>query len=166
VDHAHELALFVAGIVRRVQALARLDDDPGDDPHVEHLPGLREPRHHARERDAVEVLHGDEPRAGDLAVRVHVADVLVVEPAREVRLVAEHRDEVIILGEVRQDALQDDDVVALRRSARAREKDLGHPARRELRDELILAEISGVAGDDGPRRNRHEPYYVRGNFGI
>ena len=33
---------------------------------VEHLPGLRQPRHHARQRYPVEVLHRDEPRAGEL----------------------------------------------------------------------------------------------------
>ena len=93
----------------------------------------------------MEILHRDEPRAGELAVRVDAADVLVEQLARELRLVAEHRHEMVVFGEVREDPFEDENVLAVELSLRAREEDLGHTARRELRDQLVGAKISGVA---------------------
>jgi hypothetical protein len=102
-----------------------------------------------REFAPVEILHRDEPRAAVLTEREHLADVLVDELAREIGFVAEHRDEVIVLGEVRQDPLEHHHVVFARRhTARTRgtrEIDLGHAARRELREQLVRAKISGIA---------------------
>src|SRR3954471_9499323 len=107
----------------------------------------------------MEVLHRDEPRAAVLAERLDPADVLVRHLAREVRLVAEHRHEVLILREVRKDALDHEDVAA-GRSGRARQEDLRHPTRRELRDELVAAKIPSIAGDQRPRRSRHGVNYA------
>src|SRR5262249_11103186 len=52
------------------------------------------------------------------------------------------------------DSLEHHDVLG-RRSRWAREIDLRHAAGRELREQLIAAEISSVARDQCPRRNRH-----------
>jgi hypothetical protein len=109
----------------------------------------------------MEVLHGDEPRARVLAELVHVAHVLVDQLRGELGLVAKHRDEVIVFSEVRKDPLENDQVLAVSTSGRTREKDLRHATSRELRDQLIAAEISGVAWDQCPRRNRHDAYYAR-----
>ena len=101
--------------------------------------------------------------AAVLAVRVHMAHVLVLEVTGELRLVAEHRDEVLVLGEVREDPLEHEHVArADAGTGHAREKDLGHATRRELRDELVAAEIPRIARDQRPRRNRHEIEYTRG----
>ena len=50
------------------------------------------------------------------------------------------------VGSLRKDALEHQDVAA-GRSGRARQKDLGHASRRELRDELVAAKIPSVARD-------------------
>ena len=78
---------------------------------------------------------------------------------REIRFVAEHRDEVIVFREVRKDPLQYENVL-LTATGWTRQKDLGHPASRELRDQLITTEIPGVARDQSPRRNGHGDYYA------
>jgi hypothetical protein len=111
---------------------------PGDDAHVEELPALGELRQHPRQRDAVQVLHHDEPDVADVAELVDLADVGVGELRGQVGLVAEHRDEVLVVGEVGQDAL--DHLDRLPGPLLAREEDLGHAAGRQLGEQLELAE--------------------------
>src|SRR5207302_4976371 len=111
--------------------------DAGDDAEIERLLRLRELRHHARERYPVQVLHRDEPRAGELTERENVADVAMDELAREVRLVAEHRHEVIVFREVRKDPLEHEKLFRSGLRLRSREIDLRHAAGRELREQLI-----------------------------
>jgi hypothetical protein len=155
VHDTEQAALFVARFVCGVKALAGLADDAGDDAEIEHLSGFGELRHHARERYPVQVLHRDEPRARELTERENVADVLVDELGSEVRFVAEHGDEVLILREMRKDSLEHHQVFAALRGRRTREIDLCHAAGRDFREQLIAAEISSVARDQCPRRNRH-----------
>ena len=96
---------------------------------------------------AVHVLHRVEVRARELSDVVNLRDVRMLELRGEPRLVEEHRDELRVLREVRQDALDADELLEAAVTVKPREKDLGHATRRELRDELVAAKIPSVARD-------------------
>jgi hypothetical protein len=84
----------------------------------------------------------------------------VVELRRDASLVQEHLDELGLLREVREDALDDDELRALGLLGK---KELRHPADRESLDEEVLAERRGCLrrgrgngsrpGEVGLRRN-------------
>ena len=63
-------------------------------------------RHNAAEILAADVLHGEVVGVTVLAEVVDVDDVRVIEAGGELGLVEEHGDEVGLLGQVRQDALE------------------------------------------------------------
>ena len=67
----------------------------------------------------------------------------MVELRRELGLVREHRDEVFVVGQVRQDLLDRDDLLEAL-DAGARLVDLGHPAAGDPLQELVLAEPIGT----------------------
>ena len=72
---------------------------------------------------AVDMLHRDEVLAVRARELVDARDVAVAQHARDLRLVDEHLDEVVVLGEVREHALDRDEVrlaVARRTSSRDR----------------------------------------------
>ena len=54
---------------------------------------------------AVEVLHREVPDVPRLTESLHAHGVWVVEPSRQARLILEHRDEVVVISQVGEDAL-------------------------------------------------------------
>ena len=102
--------------------------------------GLREQR---PEILAVHVLHREVVNAGVLADLEHLRDVLVIERRREPGLVQEHldrRDVALALG---RDHLQHDVPLEAADAGGARDVDARHPARRQRRQDLVLAETCG-----------------------
>ena len=60
---------------------------------------------------AVDVLEGDEVAVVDFAEVEDLGDVGVLQLHRDLRLVDEHRDELFVLRDARQDALERDDAL-------------------------------------------------------
>ena len=90
---------------------------------------------------AVDVLHRDEVAAGlDLAEVVDVDDVRVVQLRRELGLVDEHRDELFVVGQVRQDLLDRDDLLEALDARALGLVELGHAAGGDPLEDLVLAE--------------------------
>ena len=100
-----------------------------------------------------DIFHRDEVAARlNLAEVVDVHDVRMVQLGRELRLVGEHRDELVIVRDVRQDLLDRDDLLEAFHAGAARAKELGHPSARDLFEELVLTEPVGpLRGDRLPR---------------
>ena len=62
------------------------------------------------------------------------------EPRRDAGLVEQHGDEVRVLGQVRQQPLDDDQLLEAAGAGLARDEQLSHAARRQLAQERVLAE--------------------------
>ncbi len=138
VDDLERLTGLVLLLVRVVQALRGLGDDPGADPAAECVVPLDfARRHEAAEIAPLDVLHREEQAlVAEVLKFVDLDDVRVIEPRREVRLLDEHRAKAT-RAEVRgQDALEDEDLVRPLGAALLREEDLGHAAGAEAPDDL------------------------------
>src|SRR5207245_11128727 len=84
-------------------------------------------------------------------------------PRGEARLAEEQLDELLVLGEVREDLLDHQDLFESRRALLLGEEDLPHPAGRQLLEQEILAVIA--ADLQLGLRYRHEfrgPLEIRG----
>ena len=88
---------------------------------------------------AVDVLHREEVRVAELSDVVDLRDVRMLELRREPRLVEEHPHERLVVRAMAQDPLQHHVALETSRTRAAREKDLGHPTSRELRQNLVTA---------------------------
>ena len=88
-------------------------------------------------------------------------DVVVGQLRRELGLVDEHRDEVIVVGHVREDPLDGDDLLEAFLAAHAGPVDLGHPAGGDLLEELVAAEAARAGR--GPRAGRRRDRRRRGD---
>ena len=86
---------------------------------------------------AVDVLHDDEVGVVADADVEDLHAVRVREVRGEARLVEEHRDELLLLGEVRQDALDRDLLLEALEARALGAEHLGHAARRELLDDAV-----------------------------
>ena len=124
-------------LVRVVQRLARGDEDGGDLGGRQRRAELVGAAPQRREILAVDVLHRQVIGVTVAAEVVDVNDVRMVERGGDLRLVEEHVDEVGLLGEVRQDALDRDALGEPFGAWSAGEKDLGHPADGESLKELV-----------------------------
>ena len=93
------------------------------------------------ERLAHEVLEGEVVGAADVPEVVDAADVGVADLRGDVRLVEEHVDEGLGLGEVRVDRLDRDEALEALREAHAPEVDRGHAAGAELLAQREAAEL-------------------------
>ena len=112
-----------------------------------------------------DVLHGDEVAARlDFSEVVDVDDVRMIQLRSELRLVREHRDEFVVVRDVRQDLLDRDDLLEALDPGAAGAKDLGHSAARDLLEKLVLAEAIGTLRRDGLPRLRAAGA-VRGGVG-
>ena len=77
---------------------------------------------------AVDVLERDVVAAVDDAEVEDLRDVRVVQLDRELRLLDEHADELFVLRDVRQDALDRDEPLEALDAERLRAEHLGHAA--------------------------------------
>ena len=66
---------------------------------------------HARERLSDQVLHRDEVLAVGFAEIEDTADVGVGDPRSDARLIEEHLDVVLLVGEMRMDPLERDELL-------------------------------------------------------
>ena len=107
---------------------------------------LRAGAHDLDEVVAAQVLHRDEVLVVDVADVVDLHDVRMIERRGDARLVEEHAHELGIVGAVAQDPLDDEVLLEALDRLRARQEDLGHAARGQARDELVLAKGDGLEG--------------------
>ncbi len=104
-DRERLAGLGIGKVVRILEALADLHDDVDGMRDRHALALLLHPLDERLQVAAVDVLHDDEVRrVGDADVE-DADDVGVLQVHRQARLVEEHLDELLVLGEARQDAL-------------------------------------------------------------
>jgi hypothetical protein len=86
---------------------------------------------------ALDVLHREEVGPVEVSVVEDLDEVHVLEAGRDLRLVLEHLDELGVAVELRQDALDDDDLLDAAEHLDLGLVDLGHAARGDALDELV-----------------------------
>jgi hypothetical protein len=141
VDHVELLAVGAGPLVGVVQPAAGLrrqpDHDLGRDDAGRHaLVGLAR---QLGERHAGQVLHHHVVAAVVLPELERLHDVRVIELRPEPRLVEEHADEVGVVGQVVEQALDHHVLLEAGLAGDAREVDLGGAADREQREDVVLA---------------------------
>ena len=97
-------------------------------------------------------LHRDVERAAGAAEVVDADDVRVLEADRDLRLVDEHVDEVVVLDEVREDALDGDQALEPLGAEGLRLEHLGHAAHPDALEEEVFSELHLVAHEPPPER--------------
>ena len=110
---------------------------------------------------AVDVLHRDEVLAVRARELVDARDVAVAQDARDLRLVDEHLDEVVVLGEVREHAL-DRDQVRRGRWRRTSWRDRSRPCRRTRCDRAGGSDRAVEPFSPPPQRTLHRRDRTRG----
>ena len=143
VHQVERLALLVLGGVRMLERASHGEDHLHA--HVEgnglvlRCRGANEPR----AGGAVDVLHRHVHLVVLLAEVEDLDDVRMTEPRRHPRLVDEHGDEVRVAGELREDALDRDDLLEAMGARLPGEVHLGHAARRDALEQLVGTELHG-----------------------
>ena len=107
-NEVHRHAVRVGQLVGVAETLADLVSDPCGGLDREVLALLLHRLRDALQVRAVDVLHDDEERIVTDADVEDLHAVRVRELRRQARLVQEHRDELLLLAEVREDALDRD----------------------------------------------------------
>ena len=110
-DDLHRLAFHVARVVGVVERLQHLADDEGRQLGGMPRPLLRGDSQEPERIEAIDVLERDVVLAVHLAELENLHDLRVGELGGQLRLVDEHRDEARVGREVRQDPLDDDDLL-------------------------------------------------------
>src|SRR5262249_48348011 len=119
----------------------------------------------AQERETVEPLHvfeRDVVLLIDLAELEHLDDLWVDQVDGQLRLVDEHVDELLVGGEVREDALDDDDLLEASRARHLRLEDLGHAADRDAVQQDETAEGRRENWERKVRRHFRPAQYITG----
>ena len=137
VHERERAALVVARAVRVLERAEDGEDDVEADVERDVLAARRGGADEARAGRPVDVLHRHVELAVLLAEVEHLDDVRVAEARADARLVDEHGDEVRVARELREDALDGDDLLEAVRAAAAREIHLRHPARRDPPEQLV-----------------------------
>ena len=138
-NDAERASVVVGQLVSGVQTRARVGNDARDDPRVDRL-GLAARAEHARERIAVDPLHDQVERVLLLAELVDLADVWMVYAGRDARLVEEHPLELRLLGEVREDGLDGDELLEPALPVQTRRPHAGHAATGDGNEQLVATE--------------------------
>ena len=137
-------ALGVALVVRVVEALAHLHG---------HVAGHRDRKrlglvaHAIEDRPQVapmDVLEGDEEAVVDLTEVEDLRDVRVLQLHGDLRLVDEHRDELFVLGDVREDAFHREEALEALHAKGLRFEDFGHTSHVDPLKEVVLSERDGL----------------------
>ena len=100
------------------------------------------------------MLHRDEVLAVRARELVDARDAAVAQDAGDLGLVDEHLDEVVVLGEVREHALDRDEVGLALRVEGLRAIDLRHSTERDAVEEVIAAELLS------PSHRSHSAYHA------
>jgi hypothetical protein len=93
----------------------------------------------------VDELHRDVPGPLDLSELVDLDHVRVIEEAAHLRFCDEELDEVLVDGEFREDALDDEDLFEAAWPNASSTKDLGHAASADSLEQLVLSELDRKA---------------------
>ena len=146
--------LLVEALVRVVQRPREVSEDQRRH-HVRHALA-RAVRHRQEQPEvrAVDVLHDEQQRRAVGLEAVHLHQVRVVQAHRDPRLVHEHRAEVRVLREIREDALHHQGLVDALGAAGPREEHLGHPADAEASRHEVAAEAVGTLDGHPALRRR------------
>ena len=156
VDDLERPAPLVLPLVRVVEPLRGLRDDPRRHPRIEAPP----PRLRAREEPAevrpFDVLHCEElPLVSAVVELVDLHHVRVVEAGGELRLLDEHRPESERRPVRRQDSLHHEHLVGALCAALLREEDLRHASSAEAPDHLERGQLLRGGAGCGEWADRH-----------
>ena len=156
------IAVVVGELVRVGEALAELEADVDRGLDGEVAPGLLDVLDDRLEVRPVDELHDDEERVVADADVEDLHAVRVRELRREARLVEEHRDELLLRREVRQDALDGDLLAEALQALALGAEHLRHAARFELLDDAValLAVGHGLGRAGGRSRGASRPSKV------
>ena len=149
VNDLERLRVLVTGDVGVVKPVERTGEDVGDVVETE----LHAPRAGLLDGGAkilaVDVLHRDEEVRVDLHQLEDLGDVRMLQVADELELVGEHRDELLVFQEVREQPL--DGHVPFEAVSFEREcpEQLGHPAERDSFRQMVSTEPLGAAHSSG-----------------
>ena len=147
VHDVERLARLVRALVRVVQPVRDLAHDVGGDVGREALVRLARATHELAEVRPLDVLHAEELALVAVVLKiVDLDDVRMVQARRELRLVGEHGAEASRRAVLRQDALDDEQLVGALGAALLGEEHLGHAARPEAPDDLEIGEMARNAG--------------------
>ncbi len=133
-------ALGVALVVRVIQALAKLHDEVADLLHGHGLPALAKVIEDAAQVAPVDVFERDEKAVVDFAEVENLGDVRVLQLHGDLRLVDEHRDELFVLRDARQNALERNNPLEPLNADGLGLEDLGHAPDIDAFEEVVLAE--------------------------
>ena len=136
-DDAEDVAVVALELVREAEAVERLHRDIERFLHAESPSGLTVDLDDRLQVTAVDELHHDEERVVGGTDVEDGDDVRVRQTSAEARLVEEHRDEVLVLREVRQNALDRDDLLEALDGRGLALEHFGHTARFEALDDSV-----------------------------
>jgi hypothetical protein len=138
----HESHRFALEVVLAVGVVESIRETGGDEQgQAERQPGsflLERPQNRAQV-PAVDVFHGDEVGTLDFAKIVDVNDVGVLQLRRYLGLVNEHPDELLVVGQVRENPFDGDDFLETLHALHAGAVDFRHPTGRDKLGQLVLA---------------------------
>jgi hypothetical protein len=127
-------------VVGVIKPLAQLHDEVADLWHGHDLPLLAKVVEDAAQIPAVDVFKGDEVAVIDFAEVEDLGDVRVLKLHGDLRLVDEHRDELFVLRDAGQNALERDDALEALDADGLRLEYLGHAPNIDAFEEVVLAE--------------------------
>ena len=131
---------LVALVVRVIEALAHLHHDEARLRDRHRLAAAAAAIEDVAEVAPVDVLERDVVAGIDDAEIEDLGDVRVVQLNRDLRLVDEHLDELFVLRDVRQDALDRDEPFEALDAVGLGAKDLGHTSDVDALEQVVLAE--------------------------
>ena len=153
VDDVQLAPLPLAPAVRVIERRGDLRGDEDGERRRQRQAGLASRVQDRAQVASLDVLHRDEVPAGlDLSEVEDVHDIGVIELGGELGLVGEHRDELFVVGDVRQDLLDRHDLLEALDTAPAGLEDLGHSPGVDPLEDLVLPET--VRPRHGDRRGR------------
>ncbi len=143
-DEVQLAPLRVALVVGVVQPLADLHHHPAGHRHRQRVAAAAHAVEDRAQVAAVHVLQRDEEASLDLTEVEDLRDVRVLKLHGDLRLVDEHRDELFVLGDVRQDALDGQQALEALHPECLRLEDLGHASDVDPFQEVVLPEGDGL----------------------
>ena len=159
----HDLEMFAQGsrrFVGVVEPVRRLGQELHAHAQRHDTARLGRGLEHAPEGHADDQLHHDVERTLIVPPKVEgLDDVGTRDVGRDPRLVQEHGHEILVLGQVRQHALDGDELLKSRFAAHTGGPNLGHPTGRDAKEHLVAPHLAcgrrshrfGILVDPGPR---------------
>ncbi len=144
VDEVQLAPLGVALVVRVVQPLADLHDDVAGHRDRQRLRLVAHAIEDRAQVAPVHVLERDEEAFVDLTEVEDLGDVRVLQLHGDLRLVDEHRDELFVLSDVREDAFDRQEALEALHAKRLGLEDFGHTSDVDPLEEVVLSERDGL----------------------